>query len=185
MCIDFTNLNTSCPKDNFLLPRIDQLVDAIVGFAFLSFLDAYSGYNQICMDPADVKDTTFITNRGLYYYRVMPFGLKNASTTYQRLINRRFAPLLGLSIEVYVDDMLVKSRTTSQHVNRLIEVFAILCQYKMRLNPAKCVFGTINHRFHLGVALPGLLLHPSELGNSGHILLMMDHDVPDRPIVRK
>ncbi|CAL8989274.1 unnamed protein product, partial [Prunus brigantina] len=147
MCVDFTNLNKACPKDSFPLPRIDQLVDATAGFALLSFLDAYSGYNQISMDPADVEDTAFITDRGLYCYRVMPFGLKNAGATYQRLVNRMFAQLLGQSIEVYVDDMLVKSRTTDQHVDRLTEVFAILRQYRMRLNPAKCVFGVESGKF--------------------------------------
>ncbi|CAL8994786.1 unnamed protein product [Prunus brigantina] len=147
MCVDFTNLNKACPKDSFPLPRIDQLVDATAGFALLSFLDAYSGYNQISMDPADVEDTAFITDRGLYCYRVMPFGLKNAGATYQRLVNRMFAQLPGRSIEVYVDDMLVKSRTTDQHVDRLTEVFAILRQYRMRLNPAKCVFGVESGKF--------------------------------------
>ncbi|CAL8161974.1 unnamed protein product [Prunus armeniaca] len=93
------------------------------------------------MDPADVEDTAFITDRGLYCYRVMPCGLKNAGATYQRLVNRMFVQLLGQSIVVYVDDMLVKSHTTCQHVDRLNKVFAILRQYKMRLNPAKCVFG--------------------------------------------
>ncbi|CAL9002351.1 unnamed protein product [Prunus brigantina] len=77
----------------------------------------------------------------------MPFGLKNAGATYQRLVNRMFAQLLGQSIEVYVDDMLVKSRTTDQHVDRLTEVFAFLRQYRMRLNPAKCVFGVESGKF--------------------------------------
>ena len=82
MCIDYTNLNRACPKDSFPLPRIDQLVDATAGHALLSFMDAYSGYNQIFMHLEDQAHTSFITDRGLYYYKVMPFGLKNASATY-------------------------------------------------------------------------------------------------------
>ncbi|CAL2277100.1 unnamed protein product [Prunus armeniaca] len=109
MCVDYTNLNRACPKDSFPLPRIDQLVDAIAGHALLSFMDAYSGYNQIFMHPNDQAHTSFIIDRGLYCYKVMPFGLKNAGATYQRLVNSLFAPLIGNTMEVYVDDMLVKS----------------------------------------------------------------------------
>ncbi|CAL2238208.1 unnamed protein product [Prunus armeniaca] len=111
MCQDYTDLNKACSKDSFPLPRIDQLVDATVGHELLSFMDAYSGYNQIFMDPADGEHTTFITDRGLYCYNVMPFGLKNAGATYQRLVNRIFAKHIGGIMEVYVDNMLVKSRT--------------------------------------------------------------------------
>ena len=81
-CIDFTNLNKACPKDSFPLPRIDQLVDATAGHELLSFMDAYSGYNQIPMNPADEEHTSFVTDRGLFCYKVMPFGLKNAGATY-------------------------------------------------------------------------------------------------------
>ncbi|CAL2246892.1 unnamed protein product [Prunus armeniaca] len=111
MCVDYTNPNRANPKDSFSLPRIDQFVDAIAGHALLSFIDAYSGYNQIFMHPDDQAHTSFITERGLYYYKVMPFGLKNAGATYQLLVNSIFAPLIGNTMEVYVDDMLVKSRT--------------------------------------------------------------------------
>ncbi|XP_016648937.1 PREDICTED: uncharacterized protein LOC107880912 [Prunus mume] len=78
MCQDYTDLNKACPKDSLPLPRIDQLVDATAGHELLSFMDAYSGYNQIFMNPADREHTAFITDRGLYCYNVMPFGLKNA-----------------------------------------------------------------------------------------------------------
>ncbi|KAI5349264.1 hypothetical protein L3X38_002151 [Prunus dulcis] len=102
ICVDYTNLNRACPKDSFPLPRIDQLVDATVGHALLSFMDAYSGYNQIFMHPEDQAHTSFITDRGLYCYKVMPFGLKNAGAMYQRLVNHLFAPLIGNTMEVYV-----------------------------------------------------------------------------------
>ncbi|KAL5561391.1 hypothetical protein UlMin_031138 [Ulmus minor] len=90
VCVDFTDLNKACPKDSFPLPRIDQLVDATAGHELLSFMDAYSGYNQIRMHQPDQEHTAFLTDQGLYCYKVMPFGLKNAGATYQRLVNKIF-----------------------------------------------------------------------------------------------
>ena len=87
MSVDFTNLNQACPKDSFSLPRIDQLVDSTTGHKLLTFMDAFSGYNQIQMAEEDQEKTAFITSQGLYYYQVMSFGLKNAGATYQRLVN--------------------------------------------------------------------------------------------------
>ena len=109
MCVDFTDLNKACPKDSYPLPRIDQLVDSTAGHRLLSFMDAFSGYNQIRMDEVDQEKTSFVTSQGLFCYKVMPFGLKNAGATYQRLVNHMFRPQIGRNVEVYVDDMLVKS----------------------------------------------------------------------------
>ena len=91
MCVDFTNLNRACPKDSFPLPRIDQLVDLTASHELLTFMDAFSGYNQIRMSEEDQEKIAFVTSQGLYYYRVMPFGLKNAGATYQRLVNQMFS----------------------------------------------------------------------------------------------
>ncbi|CAL2255041.1 unnamed protein product [Prunus armeniaca] len=126
MCQNYTNLNKACPKDSFPLPRIYQLVDATAGHELLSFMDAYSGYNQIFMHPTDREHTAFITDRGLYCYNVMPFDLKNAGATYQRLVNKIFAELIGTSMEVYVDDMLVKSHTAGDHLRNLSLMFGKL-----------------------------------------------------------
>ena len=82
MCVDFTDLNKVCPQDSYPLPRIDQLMDSTIGHKLLSFMDAFSGYNQIKMDEADQEKTSFITSQGLFCYKVMPFGLKNAGATY-------------------------------------------------------------------------------------------------------
>ncbi|XP_016650481.1 PREDICTED: RNA-directed DNA polymerase homolog [Prunus mume] len=139
MYVDYTNLNRACPKDSFPPPRIDQLVDATAGHTLLSFMDAYSGYNQIFLHPDDQAHTSFITNRGIYYYKVMPFGLKNAGATYQCLVNNLFAPLIGHTMEVYVDDMLVKSRTSDQHIPNLSTMFAEMKRYNMQLNPRKAI----------------------------------------------
>ena len=92
MCVDFTDLNKACLKDSYPLPRIDQLVDSTTGHQLLSFTDAFSGYNQINMDEADQEKTSFITSQGLFCYKVMPFSLKNAGATYQRLVNHMFHP---------------------------------------------------------------------------------------------
>ena len=126
MCVDFTNLNKACPKDSYSLPRIDQLVDLTASHQLLSFMDAFSGYNQIKMDEADQEKTPFITSQGLFCYKVMPFGLKNAGATYQRLVNQMFRPQIGRNVEVYVDDMLVKSLDEEKHLDNLKETFDTL-----------------------------------------------------------
>ncbi|KAI3443762.1 hypothetical protein Pfo_000427 [Paulownia fortunei] len=141
LCIDFTDLNKACPKDPFPLPRIDRLVDSTSSCELLSFLDAYQGYNQIRLAPEDQQMTSFITDQGIYCYRIMPFGLKNAGATYQCVVNNMFAELIGRKMEVYIDDMLVKSKLESNHVSDLEECFNILRAYQMKLNPTKCTFG--------------------------------------------
>lgn len=91
-------------KDTFLLLKIDQLVDSRAGHELLTFMDGFSGYNQIHMNKEDQEKTTFVTSQGLYYYKVMSFGLKNAGATYLRLENRMFNEQIGQNMEVYVDD---------------------------------------------------------------------------------
>ena len=141
LCIDFTDVSRACPKDSFPLPRIDLIIDATAGHELLSFMDAFSGYNQISMDPDDQENTSFVTGQGTYCYRVMPFGLKNAGVTYQRLVNRMFQRQIGASMEVYIDDMLVKSTTVELHIAHLADAFQILKEYNMKLNPTKCASG--------------------------------------------
>ncbi|KAI5313056.1 hypothetical protein L3X38_042230 [Prunus dulcis] len=116
------------------------------------------------MHPEDQAHTSFITDRGLYCYKVMPFGLKNAGATYQRLVNHLFAPLIGNTMEVFVDDMLVKSRTADQHIPNLSAMFTILKQYKMRLNPTKCAFGVASGKF-LGfmISQRGIKANPEKI----------------------
>lgn len=147
MCIDFTNLNKACPKDSFPLPRIDTLVDSTAGHQTLSFMDAFSGYNQIKMYGPDQEKIAFITDRELYCYRVMPFGLKNAGATYQRLVNEMFKDQIGRNVEVYVDDMLVKNLQAKQHLSDLNETFKTLRRNNMKLNPSKCAFGVSAIKF--------------------------------------
>ncbi|RVW29569.1 Retrovirus-related Pol polyprotein from transposon 17.6 [Vitis vinifera] len=147
----------------FPLPRIDQIVDSTSGQGMLSFLDAFSGYHQIPMSPDDEEKTAFITPHGLYCYKVMPFGLKNAGATYQRLMTKIFKPLIGRSVEVYIDDIVVKSKTREQHILHLQEVF-ILRKYDMKLNPSKCAFGVSAGKF-LGfmVSQRGIEVSPDQV----------------------
>ncbi|XP_065039398.1 uncharacterized protein LOC135673926 [Musa acuminata AAA Group] len=153
MCVDYTSLNTACPKDCYPLPKIDQLVDATAGHARLSFMDAYSGYNQIRMAPEDREHTAFLTGQGVYFYKVMSFGLKNAGATYQSTVNKMFAHQIGRNMKVYVDDMIVKSREAGTHLADLAEAFATLRKFGMRLNPTKCAFGVTSWKF---LSLPRL-----------------------------
>ena len=140
VCVDYNDLNDACPKDSFPLPHIDQIVDASAGHRMLSFLDAFSGYHQIPMYPSDAKKTTFITPYRLFYYNVMSFSLKNVGATYQRLVTKMFRPLLGKTMEVYIDDMLVKPKERPVHATHLQETFEVLRASGMKLNPSKCAF---------------------------------------------
>ncbi|KAK5813348.1 hypothetical protein PVK06_028797 [Gossypium arboreum] len=106
MCVDYQDLNKASPKDNFPLPHIDTLVDNTAGYSLFSFMDGFSGYNQIKMHPEDMEKTTFVTMWGTFCYKVMSFGLKNAGATYQRAMVTLFHDMMHKKIEVYVDDMI-------------------------------------------------------------------------------
>ena len=140
MCVNFMDLNKAYPKDSYLLPNIDALVDSASGCRLLSFLDAFSGYNQIRMHPRDERKTTFMTEVSSYCYKLMPFGLKNVGATYQRLMDRIPAPMIGRNVQAYVDDMVVTSKEKDQHVVDLEELFTTIAKYDLKLNPEKCVF---------------------------------------------
>ena len=147
VCVDFIDLNKACPKDPFPMPRIDQLVDATVDHPRMSFLDAFQGYHQIPLALSDQEKTSFMTPIGNYHYKVMPFSLKNAGSTYQRMMTRMFESQLGKSIEVYIDDMVVKSKVVSEHVGDLEVIFDILRKHKLHLNASKCSFGVEFDKF--------------------------------------
>ncbi|GMH18433.1 hypothetical protein Nepgr_020274 [Nepenthes gracilis] len=134
------------------------------GHELLRFMDAYSGYNQIRIDPEDEKHTSFMTDHGTYCYKMMPFGLKNAGATYQCLVNKMFEAQIGRNVEVYVDDMLVKSKVTSNHISDLDETFQVLRRHGMKLNPAKCAFGVTSGKF-LGfiVSQRGIEANPEKI----------------------
>ncbi|XP_074346682.1 uncharacterized protein LOC141685485 [Apium graveolens] len=175
-CVDFNDLNKACPKDSFPLPRINQLVNAMAGHALLCFMDVYSGYNQIPMYEPDQEHTSFITNRGLYCYIGMPFGLINIGATYQRFVNKMFKRQIGKTIEVYVDDMLLKSKREEDHIADLAEMFHILRKYRMKLNPQKCVFGVETGKFlgfmvnHRGIEANTKKIKALAVGKSSYVV---------------
>ena len=173
MCVDFTDVNRACPKDSYPLPRIDQLVDSTAGHKLLSFMDAFSGYNQIKMDEADQEKTSFVTSQGLFCYEVMPFGLKNAEATYQRLVNHMFRPQIGRNVEGYMDDTLMKSLDKGKHLDDLQETFDTLRRYNMKLNPSKCAFGVASVKF-----LGFMVSHRGIEANSEKIKSILDMKSP-------
>ena len=141
ICIDFRDLNKATPKDDYPLPSIDLLIDSTTGHAMFSFMDGYSGYNQIKLDARDQSKTSFTTPWGTFCYTVMPFGLKNAGATYQRAMAVIFHDQRRKIMDAYVDDILVKSKEEEDHLEALDQVFKRLILYKLRLNPQKYVFG--------------------------------------------
>ena len=128
MCVDFTDLNKACLKDSYPLPGIDSLVNSVSEDRLLSFLDALSGYNQIRMHPKDESKTNFMVEVASYCYKVMPFDLKNAGATYQRLMDQIFSPMLGRNVQAYLDDMVVTSEREDQHVVDREELFVAIAR---------------------------------------------------------
>ena len=141
MCMDFSDLNKACPKDEFPFPHIDILVDNTPSSALMSFMDGFSRYNQIKMAFKDMTKTTFTTKWGVYCYTVMLFRLKNAGATYQRVATSLLHDTMHNEVKVYVDDMIVKSKDKKGHIINLRKFFEEIKEYKLKLNPQKCTFG--------------------------------------------
>lgn len=143
VCIDFRDLNLATPKDEYTMPIADMLIDAAAGHKILSLMDGYAGYNQINLAEEDIAKTAFRCPGaiGIYEWVVMPFGLKNAGATYQRAMNTIFHDLIGKTLEVYIDDVIIKSSEFSQHLVDLEEAFVRMRKYNLKMNPTKCAFG--------------------------------------------
>ena len=129
------------------MPRIDQLVDATVGHPRMSFLDTFQSYHQILLALEDQEKKAFVTPTRNYHYKVMLFGLKNAGSTYQMMMTRMFELQLDKNIEIYVDDMVVKSKMVSGHLGDLGGTFNVLRRHKLCLNASKCSFGVGSGKF--------------------------------------
>ncbi|XP_068461695.1 uncharacterized protein [Phaseolus vulgaris] len=129
MCVDYTDLNKACPKDSYPLPTIDRLVDGAAGHQILSFLDAYSGYNQIQMYHRDREKTAFRTDSDNFFYEVMPFGLKNVGATYQRLMNHVFHDMIGRNMEVYE----MRSPSGLKEIQRIVGRLTSLSRFVPKL----------------------------------------------------
>ncbi|GJT00017.1 reverse transcriptase domain-containing protein [Tanacetum coccineum] len=141
MCVNFKDLNKACPKDGYSLPKIDWKVESLCRFLFKYFLDTYKGYHQIQMAKEDEGKPAFITSQGIFCYTKMPFGLRNAGATYQHLVDKAFHKQIGRNLEVYVDDLVIKSCTEDEIVRDIEETFKTLREINMKLNPKKCTFG--------------------------------------------
>ena len=130
----------------------------------MSFTDAFSGYNQIKMEEADQEKTSFVTSQGLFCDKVMPFGLKNAGATYHKLMNKIFAHQIGRNVQIYVDNMLVKSLHKDDHLDNLRETFNTLRSYNMKPNPNKCSFRVTAGKF-LGfiISQRGIEVNPEKI----------------------
>ncbi|GJZ85271.1 reverse transcriptase domain-containing protein [Tanacetum coccineum] len=127
--------------DGYPLPKIDWKVESLCGFPFKCFLDAYKGYHQIKIAKEDEEKTAFITSQGIFCYSKMPFGLRNAGATYQRLVDKAFRKQIGRNLDVYVDDLVIKSRTEDEIIRDIEETFKTLREINMKLNLKKCTFG--------------------------------------------
>jgi hypothetical protein len=164
MCIDYISLNKACPKDPFLLPRIDQIVDSTSGCDLLCFLDAYSGFHQISMSREDEKNTAFITVGGLFCYVSMPYGLKNALPTFVCVMHKTFGDLIRDLVEVYVDDIVVKVKSCVSLLDNLALVFDRLRLTRTKLNPYKCVFRVTAGKLHgFLVSYGGIEANPEKI----------------------
>jgi hypothetical protein len=143
ICMDFRNLNRATPKDEYRMPVADLLVNRASGNKMISFLDDNAGYNQIFMAKEDVRKTAFHCPGfiSLFKWVIMTFGLKNASATYQRAMNLIFHDLLRVLMEVYIDDVVVKSAGFEQHMTNLKLSLERLKKYGLQMNSLKCAFG--------------------------------------------
>jgi hypothetical protein len=166
ICMDFRNLNRATPKDEYPMPTSDLLVDSALGNKVISFLDRNAGYNQIFMAKEDVSKTVFRFTGliGLFEWVVMTFGLKNAGAMYQRAMNLIFHDLLRVLMEVYIDDVVVKSVGFKEHMNDLKLSLERMKKYGLQMNPLECAFGVTSGRF-LGFVVHehGIQINPKKI----------------------
>jgi hypothetical protein len=164
MCIYFTLLNKTCPKDDYPLPRINVLVDAAAGCERMSLLDCFSGYHQVWMTKEDEDKTSFITCFGVYCFVRMPEGLRNAGPTFNRMVKIVLGSQLRRNVSAYVDDVVIHSKKKEQHIEDLRETFQHLMKYGLMLNLEKCIFGVSRGRL-LGcmVSKSGIEANPEKI----------------------
>ena len=140
VCVNLKQVNAATIRDNYPLPMTDHVIERVAGKAAYSFLDGFSGYNQVSIDPKDQYKTAFATEWGIYAYRVMPFGLTNAPATFQRLMAHAFRAYLRDFLEIFMDDLCVHSNERMDHIDHLKLIFVKCRLYRICLNPEKCKF---------------------------------------------
>jgi len=147
ICVDFRDLNDACPKDDFLLLVTELMIDSTTGHEALSFMDCTARYNQILMAPEDQEATAFHTAKGIFCYKVMPFGLKNAGATYQRAMQTIFDDMLHRKVKCYIDDLVVKPKKMAYHLQDLHLIFERLRKRQLKMNSLKCALGVTSEKF--------------------------------------
>lgn len=147
LCIDFTDLNKACTKDSYRLPDIDTKINSLAFFKYMCFPDTYIGYHQVLMATADEEKTSFHTYIGIHCYTKMTFGLKNADSSYQKLIDKVFSDQIGKNLEVYVNDVVFKSKTVKVMLSDIAETMINLRKNHIKLNPCKCSFRVEEGKF--------------------------------------
>ena len=149
VCIDFRNLNKATPMDGYPMPIADLLIDAAAGHQIISFMDGNAGYNQIFMAEEDIPKTAFRCpgHVGLFEWIVMTFGLKNAGATYQRAMNFIFHEYIGTLVEIYIDDVVIKSGDVTKHLTDLRKILECTRRHGLKMNPSKCAFGVSAGQF--------------------------------------
>jgi hypothetical protein len=149
MCIDFRDLNKATPMDGYPMLVIDALVNSTAGHIVNIFMDGNAGYNQLFMATEDIAKTAFRCpgHVGLYEWIVMTFGLKNASATYQKVMNYIFHELIGKIVEIYIDDVVVKSKSYEEHLADLRRTLECTRKHGLKMNPNKCAFGVLAGQF--------------------------------------
>eukprot|EP01018_Ginkgo_biloba_P033329 Gb_18650 [translate_table: standard] len=162
LCVDFRNLNKSSVKDNYPLPSLDEVLQIVSGSEMMSFLDGFSGYNQVLVDQQDRMKTTFTTKWGTFAYKRMPFGLINAGATFQRAMDIAFQGLINKCIVIYMDDLTVFSKDRAHHGKHLEVILEICQKYGVSLNPKKCIFVVIEGKLlgHI-IMKEGIVVDPA------------------------
>jgi hypothetical protein len=143
VCIDFRDLNRATPMDGYPMPVADLLVDVAAGHKVISFMDGNAGYNQIFMEIEDISKTAFRCSGhiGLFEWIVMTFGLKNAGATYQQAMNYNFHELISKVVEIYIDDVVIKSLNRDTHLGDVKRTLECTRKHGLKMNPNKCAFG--------------------------------------------
>jgi hypothetical protein len=174
VCIDFHNLNKATPKDEYPMPITDMLINNASGHRIISFLDGNASYNQIFMVKEDMSKMVFRCPSfiGLFEWVVMTFGLKNTGATYQRAMNLIFHDLLGIVLEIHIDDLIVKSGSINNHLADLRLALEMMRRYGLKMNPLKCVFGVSAGKF-LGFIIHkhGIEIDPTKIESINKIKL--------------